>query len=238
MPSIKLNHVFRFLLIAGLLVLPNAGYGQQIFEEIEETETSADAALTDYNQLKNALEYKIRERECDEETASTVETFKKELFVLDSLLGNLPIMQIPKHLTDNDHLIVDPYKEGDECIYATYLKLKYNKGCKKPAVLMEVDLSPYQNISRARKEGKLCMMSIDGKGYTQVDEIPDAKINKKTADMLLNKIERVIHAYGSELGVTYPQYQAYEKTKNIEDLKGLIRLRTLFLNTCKKKLVN
>ena len=207
----------------------------QVEDYVNQT-AGIDQEIDEYNQAKEAIEYKIRARECETETAQIIIDFKRELAVLDSLITVAELNQIPQLVAANKYLILSEFNPGDTCLYATYQKLKYLKGCTKPAVLMEVDLSPYGNLAEAKRKGKLFLSSIQTSGFTQVDKVSSASLTQKSADQLLNKIERLLSVYHDELGVTFDQYVTFEKKKDLKDIKDIILIRTTFLNKCSQKI--
>lgn len=229
MPKITL----LFLLLLGqFIAVPSFAQVEDILNDDDYQEDQLDA----YNNGKEDLEQLIKRRECVEDLKELKQAFINEIQFIDSLCGIGETAKIPEFTKSNKLMIVAKPKEGRTCILIRYEEMKFLPGCEEPFFSASIDWTQFKNIQAAKKEGKLCLVSVQSSGYTQVEKIPSAQLTKKSADMLLKKINRVLTAYPDKIGVTFEQYKAYESKKNLSELKDIIILRTSFLNKCRNKI--
>jgi hypothetical protein len=146
------------------------------------------------------------------------------------------VEDLPTLVKNNKLLIVDAYKEGDECNYVSYDRIKYVKGCAKPFFTDSIEWTNYKSFMNAKASGRLCVQAFQMSGYTQVDKVPAAKISEESAKRLLAQIKRTLTLYSDKIGYSYADYVAYEQKKEVTQLRELILLRTSFLKSCIKKI--
>jgi hypothetical protein len=203
--------------------------------EVAANPDSVDAEIAAYNAQRMEFEYMLKERECTDDVKQLKASFERELRQIDSLLGTITIDKIPDAYTGK-FIIISPHKKEDGCLYLTYAKKKYPKGCQIAFYPDSVDFGAYPNFQKALTENKLCIIKMDGSGFTQVEKIQNADVSEKSAADLLAMIKRTTDLYSDVLGVTYPQYLAYEKSKNLSTLKQVVSIRVQFLNLSKERI--
>lgn len=233
-PPFAPQHLFfTFCFFAALALNTNAlhGQNQSVFEEPLELENTVDW----YNQEKQGIEIAIKKKECKTDRAEAKQRFIAELQRLDSLIVTTPLSEIPALCKDNKMIIVSKWKEGSTCVKIGFESQKYLKGCPVPVYSDSVSWDGFKNLNKAISEEKVCVKRHQFSNYTQVEKIPDAEFSDESALLLLHQIERFLTAYGTQVGASYPDYVAYEKSKNIASTQQAVQFRTAFLNKCLAK---
>ena len=217
------------------LFVPISAQAQVI--EVAANPDSVEAEVDAYNAQRMEFEYMLKERECAGDVKQLKVNFERDLRQIDSLLASTPMDKIPE-VYQGKMIIISAYKKEDGCLYLTYAKKKYPKGCQIAFYPDSVDFGAYPNFQKALTENKLCIIKMDGSGFTQVEKIQKADVSEKSAADLLAMIKRTTDLYGDVLKVTYPQYLAYEKSKNLKTLKEVVSIRVQFLKLSKEKIQN
>ena len=220
------------LLIAVFLVFKTSAQ----IDQFDINTDSLSIEVTDYNNNKEEIEQLIRAKECVVEKEQLASRLLKELEFADSVVSTGNQLALPTLAKSNKLLIVGDFFEGDKCIFMMYPKVKFLAGCEEPFITPAIDWKLYPNLDQASKEGTVCIEAIQSSGFTQVEKIPGVELTQKSADMLLAKIERVLVAYEAEIGITFEQYENFEKKKSLTNLNDIILLRTAFINKCRTRI--
>jgi len=229
--------IYRFLLFFSIFLWSSvsnsivAQSNQQSFQN-----DSLKGEVINYNLQRDVLEGLLRQAECESELIEARDRFLEELNLLDSLFAIIDFRKIPQYCTENNLLIVSNWQNGNECIYVSYERTKYRKGCQVPFYTDSVKWDKYEHLKKAKIEGRLCVETFQFSGYTQVEKLPETSLDEESAANLLNQIQRTLKVYRQKLDVTFEDYLAYEKSKDVKTIDEEIFFRTAFLNMCIKKI--
>jgi len=196
---------------------------------------SVEAQIAAYNKERLAFEYMLKQRECDGDVRALKSNFEADLKLLDSLLAALPLAEIPTNYAGK-LIILSSYKPETGCLQIAYAKKKYPKGCGTAFYPDSVNFTPFAHYQKALQKGQLCVTTVEGSGFTQVDKIQNIAITEQSATELLALIKRTTDLYSDVLGVTYAQYVAFEKKKNLKTLAEIISVRVKFLTLSNERI--